>query len=99
MTLNLFITLLVIFAAISGLFTEAVKKFFENAGKQVSANLVAIINSVVIGIGGTIAAYIIYAIPFTATNIVAMIAMIFFVAIGSMIGYDKVIQLIKQLSK
>ena len=98
MTIQLFITLLVALCAVSGLLTEAIKKWFENKQKNPSANLIAVIDALVVGGGGMVAAYIWLSIPFVLPNIIAIAAMIFLVAIGSMVGYDKVIQLITQIS-
>ena len=98
MTIQLFITLLVALCAVSGLLTEAIKKWFENKQKNPSANLIAVIDALVVGGGGMVAAYIWLSIPFVLSNIITIAAMIFLVAIGSMVGYDKVIQLITQIS-
>ena len=98
MTIQLFITLLVALCAVSGLLTEAIKKWFENKQKNPSANLIAVIDALVVGGGGMVAAYTWLSIPFVLPNIITIAAMIFLVAIGSMVGYDKVIQLITQIS-
>lgn len=97
MTLNLFIILLVALCAISTLLTEAIKQFLINKGENPSANLIALIDAVVVGAGGTIVAYIFMNISFTLSNIFAIICMTIAIWIGSMIGYDKVIQLLEQL--
>lgn len=98
MTIQLFGILLVTLCAVSALLTEAIKKWFENKEKNPSANLIAIIDAVVVGIGGMTAAYVWLGVAFTLQNILAIAAMTFLIAIGSMIGYDKVIQLLKQLN-
>lgn len=97
MTLALFLILAVVLCGVSGLLTQGIKMWFQNAKKDYSANLIALIDALVIGVGGTIAAYIIMAIPFTLVNIVYIPIMAFAIWIGSMIGYDKVIQFIEQL--
>lgn len=97
MTINTFSILLVIFASLSILLTEAIKKFFENKKTNASSNLIALIDAFVIGGGGSVAAYIWLGIPFTLSNVIAIIAMAFCIWIGSMVGYDKIIQLVKQI--
>lgn len=97
MTVQLFSILLIILCAISALLTEAIKKWFENIKKNPSANLIAIIDAVIVGGGGMAAAYIWLNIPFTLPNILSIVTMIFAVGIGSMVGYDKVIQLVTQI--
>lgn len=99
MTLELFICYFIILCSISGLLTQAIKKAFENAKKNPSANLIALIDGIVVGGIGTSAIYVWLGIAFTLSNILAIVAMIFGITIGSMIGYDKVIQTIEQLKK
>lgn len=99
MSVSLFVTLAVILCAVSGLLTEAIKQWFKNQeDKNYSANLIAIIDAVFVGCGGTAIAYVLLGIPFTLANVACMICMFVVVGIGSMIGYDKVLQLIKQIA-
>ena len=98
MTITLFITMLTIGAGVTSLLTEAIKKAYANAGKEYSANLVALINAVVVGCGGTAVLYMLQAIPWTINNIICMILMGIAVWVASMVGYDKIIQLLKQLA-
>lgn len=97
MTVTLFITIVTLGAAVSSLLTEAIKKAYNNAEKEYSANVIALINAVVVGGIGTAVVYMLRGIPWTINNIICLILMIFVVWIGSMIGYDKVIQLLKQI--
>lgn len=93
MTLTFFLFLLFLGATAASLFTEALKKVFWN----VSSNVLALISSAVVGVGGTIIAYILMDIPLDSKNIACIILMAFCIWIGSMVGYDKVIQTIEQL--
>lgn len=97
MTAAIFMMLLAMFAIIGMALTEAVKKVYENMGKPYSANVIALINAVVLGCGGTIVAYLLLAIPFTAMNIAFIPVMVGATWLGSMLGYDKVVQLITQV--
>lgn len=98
MTITLFIVLATICCAVSGLLTEGIKMWFQNAGKEYSANLIALINALIVGCGGTAVAYVLLGIAFTLSNILCLILMIGVVWLGSMIGYDKVMQLIAQIA-
>ena len=98
MSVTLFLTLLSIESVVIGLVTEALKKGFRNAGKNPSANLIALINAVVVGGGGTIIYYVLMGIAFTPINIVCIILMIFATAISAMVGYDKTVQTIIQIT-
>ncbi len=99
MTVTLFISMLTLGAGITSLLTEAVKKAYANAHKEYSANMVALINAVVVGCGGTAILYMLNSIPWTVNNIICLILMGVAVWVASMIGYDKIIQLLKQLAE
>lgn len=97
MTITLFVALLVVLAVAVSLLTEAVKKLFEGTEFTFSTNVAVLIISIVVGIGGTAMAYVSLGIPFTPPNVICMILMAVAVWVGSMIGYDKVIQMIEQI--
>ena len=99
MSTTLFITMFTVGAAASALLTESVKKFYANVGKECSPNVVALVDAVVIGAGGTAVVYMLMNIPWTVNNIICLILMTVCVWIGSMIGYDKVAQLLKQIEE
>lgn len=98
MTLTMFIMLVGIFSVISSFLTEGIKTWFTNAKKEYSANVIALINAMVIGCGGTTVAYLLTEVPFTAANIACIFVMAVVTWLGSMIGYDKVKQLIEQVT-
>lgn len=97
MTITLFITIVTIGAAVSSLVTEAVKKAYSNAKKEYSANMIALIDAVVVGGLGTAVTYILMNIPWTINNVLCLLLMIVVVWIGSMLGYDKILQLLNQI--
>ena len=94
----MFILLMTICSAVSSLLTEGVKNWLNNAGKNYSSNLIAMINAIVVGCGGTAIAYVLMGIAFTLPNILCLVLMAAAVWLGSMVGYDKVIQLIAQIT-
>lgn len=97
MTITLFVTLFTVGATIAGLFTEAIKKAYQNAGKEYSANVIALIDSIVVGGLGTAAAYMLMGIPWTVNNIICIFLMMVVVWLASMLGYDKITQLLEQV--
>lgn len=99
MSITLFISALTIGAAITALLTEAIKKAYSNAKKEYSANVIALINAVVVGCGGTAVTYMLLGIEWTVNNVICLILMGVAVWIGSMTGYDKIIQLVKQIKE
>lgn len=92
MTVNLFIYLFTLGSAASSLLTQAVKKSFD----EVPSNLLALFSAIVVGVGGTAVAYSFLGIPFVLNNVLCMILMGVCIWVGSMVGYDKIVQLIKQ---
>ena len=98
MTITLFVSILTVGAVVSGLLTEAVKKWYENMKKDYSSNMIALINAVVGGGGGAAVTYMLLGVGWTVNNIICLLLMAICVWLGSMIGYDKILQLIKQFS-
>ena len=97
MTTTLFLTLMVFLAIAVSLITEAVKKLLDELLITYSSNVVVLIVSAIVGVGGTAIAYLFLDIAFTLPNIACMILMAVSVWVGSMIGYDKVLQMIEQV--
>lgn len=95
MTIELFIYLFTIGSAVSGLVTQAVKKAFP----AVPSNILALVDAFAVGTAGTLSAYIFLDIPFTAQNVISAFLMGACLWIGSMLGYDKIIQTINQLRR
>jgi len=96
MTVSLFLALLTGGALIAGLLTEAVKTYCQNNNRDYSANLIALGVSIFVGGFGTCTAYVLMNIPFNSSNILCMLLMMIAMWVGSMVGYDKVIQTINQ---
>ena len=99
MTASTFIFILTIGATLSSLLTEAVKKFCEGAKINYSSNILALVDSVIIGGGGTAVVYALTGAPWNTVNIVSLILMVFAVWLGCMVGFDKVIQTAGQIGK
>lgn len=93
MTIELFIIMLTVGGTLSSLITQALKKAFD----ELSSNVIAIADAAIVGIGGMIIAYILMDIPFSLQNVVCIPLMAVCIAVGSMVGYDKVIQTLKQI--
>ena len=93
MTLTLFIVLVTILSLVNSLFTEAIKKIFGNT----KPTLVALILAAIVGWGGGIAAYVLMSIAFSPASIVCLILLAPTVWLVSTLGYDKVMEVIKQI--
>lgn len=99
MSVTLFITILTIGGMVTALLTEAIKKMYANMKKDYSANIIALVNAVVVGCGGTAVVYMLMNIPWTVNNIICMVLMTVAVWIASMLGFDKVLQTVNQIAR
>lgn len=93
MTIELFMFLFTIGSLASSLLTQAMKKALQN----ISTNITALVSAITVGGIGTICAYALMGIPLTPQNIICIVLMIVCMWVGSMIGYDKVMQTISQI--
>lgn len=96
MKLEVFLLILLIVSTLTGLVTEAVKKWLQERDKNYYANAlagyVAVAMSIAVG-----ASYIILAqVALNAQMAVYLIALVFLSWLSAMVGYDKVIQAISQ---
>lgn len=93
------ITALATLSVLTSLTVQAVKKLLDEKGKKYSSNVLAVIIAVILTVVCAIG-YIIYTgIAVTPQIVIAIIALTYFSFLGSTVGYDKVIQLIKQLGE
>lgn len=86
---------LTIIAVLTSLTVEAIKKLLGE--RKYSANLLAAIVAVVLTIAVSAGYLIYYSIALTPQIVVVIIALVFLSFLVSMVGYDKVIQMIHQL--
>jgi len=98
MSITLFITILTIGGMVTTLLTEAIKKMYANMNKDYSSNIIALVNAIVVGCGGTAVVYMLGGIEWTVNNIICLILMAIAVWIASMLGFDKVIQTVNQIA-
>lgn len=98
MSITLFITILTIGGMVTALLTEAIKKMYANMKKEYSANIIALVNAIVVGCGGTAVVYMLMDIPWTVNNIICMVLMTVAVWVASMLGFDKVLQTVNQIA-
>lgn len=98
MTVTLFISLFTIGSMACGLITEAVKKAYENAHKDYSSNIIALVDALVVGGLGTSVAYMLMGIDWTVNNIICIVLMIVCIWLGAMLGFDKIKQTLEQIA-
>lgn len=96
MSVTLFVSIFVGGGLVTMLLTQSIKQFYYNRGSEASPNLIALINAIVVGGGGTAFTYMLMNLPWTVNNVLCLIAMAFLVWMGSMIGYSKILETIQQ---
>ena len=99
MTVTLFCSILSLGSLLSGLLTQAIKQAYRNDNKPYSPNMIALVDSIVIGGGGTASVYILLDKEWNINNIICLLMMCLAVWIGCMIGFDKVVQTMTQIDK
>lgn len=96
MSVSLFIALFVGGGLVNILLTQAIKQFYYNRDEAASPNVIALVNAIIVGGGGTAFAYMLLGVEWTVNNILCLIAMMLFVWMGSMIGYSKILETYRQ---
>lgn len=93
------LALITAFSIITAILTEFVKKILDTLKRHYASNVVVFIVSVVVGGCGTGLYYVNCQIPFNALTSVYLAIMCLLNCMGAMIGYDKVKQMITQISE
>lgn len=96
MTSEFLISALAIISILTSLTVEAIKKLLGD--RKYSSNLLAAIVAVIITIAVSIGYIIYFSLAVTPQIIVVIIAMVFLSFLAATVGYDKVIQMIKQFN-
>lgn len=99
MTVSTFMTLLTILSTANALITQGVKKTLDSEGCRYSSNVVAGIDAAIVGILGTACWMAATGTPISPSSIVFTILMAIAVWLTSMVGFDKVKQLIMQIGE
>lgn len=97
MGFDVFIALLMAISVFTGLFTEAIKKFLQERGKKYYPNALAGYVSIALSAITGIGYMIVIGANINAKMAICLISLMLLSWLGSMVGYDKVIQTITQL--
>lgn len=97
MTLQIFLTGLLLVSILTGLVTEAIKRILEEQKKQYYSNtlagIVAVVIAALVGVGYTV----LNNMAFDVAWVVYLISLIGLSWLCAMVGYDKVIQALAQI--
>ena len=98
MTVELFMTMLFAVSVANGLLTESIKKVLDEFEKTYSSNVIAGMVSVCIG-GFTCYAHAMFSgIEVNDLLVITYIAFVIMSWVCAMVGYDKVMQAVKQIT-
>jgi hypothetical protein len=96
MTLEVFLFILLIVSAFTGLFTEGIKMLLQELDVPYRANALAGVVAIVLSLLVGSAYIILVAATINAQMVVYLIALVLLSWLCAMVGYDKVIQTITQ---
>lgn len=98
MPLNFLVASLSVVSIVTSIVVEGVKKVLDKVGLKYSSNLLAVIVSILITIGASIFYVVANEIEVSAMVIAEIVGMAFLSFLTSTIGYDKVVQMLKQVT-
>lgn len=96
MSSGFLISALAIISGLTSLTVEAIKKILGD--KKYSSNLLAAIVAVILTVAVSAGYLVYFSISLTPQIVVIIIALVFLAFLASTVGYDKVVQLFKQIS-
>lgn len=97
MTFETFLILLTILSVVTSLFTEGIKHILDSFKVEYASNIVVLFVSVIVGGVGTVLFYLFNDYAWTTLNIICIFLMVAANWLGAMVGYDKIMQAIKQI--
>lgn len=97
MNIEIFVCLLAIFAAATSLITEGVKKTLEACSVKYASNIIVLIVSILVGGIGSFSFFMWKGYDLNTNALIWIILMTIANWLGSMVGYDKVVQTITQV--
>ena len=96
MTLEFLGTALLVISILTSFTVEGIKKILDSCKKKCPSNLLAIIVSVLITVISSVVYVVVKHIPFSFLLVGEIAALIFLSFLTSTLGYDKVMQMLKQ---
>ena len=97
MTVELFLVLLAIFAIITSLVTEGVKRLLDLLKVNYASNIVVLCVAILVGGLGTSIYYWVFDYAWSTLNVICIFLMVCANWLGAMLGYDKITQTITQI--
>lgn len=98
MSLEFLGTALLVISVITSFIVEGIKKIFESCKKNCPSNLLAIIVSALVTVISSVVYIVVKNIPFSFLLVIEVLILVFLSFLVSTLGYDKVMQLLKQFT-
>lgn len=96
MTIDFLVTALFGISTLTGLVVEGLKKLLDGTKIKYSSNILAVIVSIVISLVSSVIYLCVNKVPVDSTVVVEVVVLTFLSFLVSTVGYDKVIQTLKQ---
>ena len=93
------LSVLALISALTTLTVEGIKKLLDEKQIHYSSNILAVVVAFILTLIGSILYIVYFSVPVTAQVIVVIICLVFLSFLTSTVGYDKIKQLIEQLTK
>lgn len=97
MTLQIFLTGLLLVSILTGLATEAIKQILEEHKKQYYSNTIAGVVAILLAVSVDVGYTVLNNLSFDVAWVVYLIALIGLSWLCAMLGYDKVMQALTQI--
>ena len=99
MTNGFLLSVLALISALTTLTVEGIKKLLDEKHINYSSNILAVVVAFILTLIGSILYIVYFNVPVTAQVIVVIICLVFLSFLTATVGYDKIKQLIEQLTK
>ena len=93
------LSVLALISALTTLTVEGIKKLLDEKHINYSSNILAVVVAFILTLIGSILYIVYFSVPVTAQVIVVIICLVFLSFLTATVGYDKIKQLIEQLTK
>lgn len=97
MTLQIFLTGLLLVSILTGLATQAIKQILEEHKKQYYSNTIAGVVAILLAVSVDVGYTVLNSLAFDVAWVVYLIALIGLSWLCAMLGYDKVMQALTQI--
>lgn len=98
MPISFMTTALLVVSLLTNLTVEGIKKLLDGSNKKYSSNILAAIFSTILSGAVCVVYLVMNDIPFTTKIIVEIVILVYLGFLVSTVGYDKVVQTLKQIN-